>query len=228
MNIKLSFFTAAVSAALASGAFAGDIKPLHPISPLSNVTLPATAGQICDMYRLRVPAAAATKLYISAAVQDRGGVAKPKLGVKVGKWNGSDCVAAGAAEGQTHAMHVTGGGLAYDEGTSVLTCTSTINQWPLAGGSTTADNNTIYSKYSTMNRTTADYCIQVCKYPSSQHTGTAPTNAGAETYTVNTHIHNAATSSQATSGHCDVNNYDPIFVSQLCNDTLHASCAYSF
>jgi hypothetical protein len=230
MKTKLALLILSVSSVITTSAFAGDVKPLHTVAQMTNKTLPATAGQICDVYRLSVPAGDTAKSYTSANVIDLASVAKPKLGVKVGKWNGSDCVAVSGAEGQTFAMHVTNGGVAYDEGTGTNGCAATADQWPLttAGASPVADGNGLKSKYSTMNNTTTNYCVQVCKYSSSQHTGTLPTDAAAETYTVDAHTHNAATISTVTSGHCSANHSAPVFVSQLCNDTAFASCAYSF
>lgn len=218
--------TAVISAILSSTAIAGDIKPLHIPTGLANKTLPATAGQYCDVYLMNSNGARA---YSSASVIDKSTVQKPKLGVKVGRWTGSsptdpagDC--AQGTGGQTYAYHVTGGAVAYDEGAGLSTAYphTTSNQWPLTGGSTTADNNSLMSYYSNMTYSPY-YCIQVCKYAGNQHTGGATTTAGAETYDVHTHSHDAAAAGHAPAAHTA-----PTLSSTLCNDVLWGSCGYNY
>lgn len=218
-----------ISSALASTAFAGDIKPLHATLP-GSLPLGNATTTYCDVYRMK-SGTGANLLYTSAAVRDKVPVNKPKLGVKVGRWTGTTCAAANTA-GQTHEWHVTSGGIAYDEGVGIMesyphgpgnTTTGTLTQAFSGTSGSSPDGNLIMSKYSTMNYA-LDYCIQVCKYPSNQNVGTTPsTLLGAETYDLYAHSHAAA-----PTGHDPLNHYPAIWVSTLCNDLTPAACAHDW
>jgi hypothetical protein len=251
MKIKLSLITFGLTAVMASSAFAGDIKPLH--ASRSNQTLPATAGQYCDVFVFNSNGA---KAYNSAAVIDKSTVQPPKLGVKVGTWVGDaptangnlpangDCVA--GTGGQAHAWHVTAanGLIAYDHGHSNVAGHGGLNtawagaaghtltdQWQspdatgtgCVGNTCTADNNPRMSIYSNKDYSQY-YCVQVCKYPSNQHIpGGADSTTGAETYDVHSHAHNAA-----PAGHNPANHVASTFIRNLCIDQIWGTCAFNY
>jgi hypothetical protein len=241
MKTKLALLILGVSSAMASTAFAGDIKPLH--ASITNKAIDITsAGQYCDVYVLN---SNGVRTYTSAAVLDKGAtIQKPKLGIKVGKWIGDPPTATGplpangdcvqGTGGQTHNWHLPNGAVAYDEGAVNYTTGhgglntayphATFAQWP-AAGALAADNNTRSSLYSNMNYSPY-YCVQVCKYPSNQHTGGAATTVttGPENYDVYSHSHNAA-----DAGHNPLNHSASTLVRQLCDDKLHpAGCIYLY
>ncbi len=92
MSIKKTVLAASM-ALLTSSAFAGDIKPLHGFagslgaSPIAVDIMRFSCGSLEGV----------TVDHAAGAIQDLAPVAKPKLNIRIAKWNGYTCGAFSAA-----------------------------------------------------------------------------------------------------------------------------------